>query len=449
MNTKECSLGAPTRHVIDWSNPDFTDEKKLDEELRRVFDICHGCRRCFNLCESFPNLFDMIDESKTGELDGVASKDFGKVVDACTMCDMCFLTKCPYVPPHEFNLDFPHLMLRYRYAKRQKKQHSFIDDQLTKTDRNGKTFSKFSNLTNWSTNTKNRLVRSAMELFLKIDKEAELPNYYSNIFSDQCANTLNKKVEITSKDKVVLFPTCFVNYNNPNLGFTAKRILEKLNIQTHVFYEGCCGMPQLEGGDIKSVENKALHTSKRLKEFIDDGYKVLAIVPSCTLMLKYEWPLINSEDENIRLLSKNTYDICEYLHQKIQSFDDNLLNPIKNFNGVTVHTSCHSRAQNIGQKAHELLKLIPELKVDVIERCSGHGGSWGVKKGNFDLALKVGKPVARKTIQFENEYLVSECPLAGVHIEQGVKKIDKKHTIKTLSHPIEIIEKSLFKSEES
>ena len=145
MSVKEGSLGAPTRHNIDWTNPDFIDEDKLDEELRRVFDICHGCRRCFNLCESFPNLFDMIDESKTGELDGASSKDFNKVVDACTMCDMCFLTKCPYVPPHEFNLDFPHLMLRYRYAKRQKNQHSLIDDQLTKTDRNGKTFSKFFN----------------------------------------------------------------------------------------------------------------------------------------------------------------------------------------------------------------------------------------------------------------------------------------------------------------
>lgn len=449
MSTKEGSLGAPTRHTIDWSNPDFTDEKKLDHELRRVFDICHGCRRCFNLCESFPNLFDMIDESKTGEVDGVESKDFGKVVDACTMCDMCFLTKCPYVPPHEFNLDFPHLMLRYRYAKRQKNQHSFIDDQLTKTDRNGKTFSKFSNLTNWSTNTKNGLVRGAMELFLKIDKEAELPKYYSNTFSNQCLSSSNEKVEMTSKDKVVLFPTCFVNYNNPTLGFTAKKLLEKLNVETHVFYEGCCGMPQLEGGDIKSVEKKALHTSKLLKGYIDDGYKVLSIVPSCTLMLKYEWPLINSEDENISLLSKNTYDICEFLHQKIKSFDDNLLNPIKNFNGVTLHISCHSRAQNIGQKASELLKLIPDLKVDVIERCSGHGGSWGVKKGNFDLALKVGKPVARKTIQLENEYLVSECPLAGVHVNQGIQKIDKNHTIKTLSHPIEIIEKSLLKSEES
>ncbi len=446
MNTKEGSLGAPIRHKIDWNNPDFTDEKKLDDELRRVFDICHGCRRCFNLCESFPNLFDMIDESKTGEVESVSSKDFGKVVDACTMCDMCFLTKCPYVPPHEFNLDFPHLMLRYRYVEREKKRNSLIDDQLTKTDRNGKIFSKFSNLTNWSTNPKNRLTRSVMELFLKVDKEAELPKYYKKTFANNIHIKTDKKIEDDKKyiDKVVLFPTCFVNYNNPDLGFTAKKILDKLNIQTEVFYEGCCGMPQLEGGNIKSVEQKAKHTSKLLRNYIEDGYKVLAIVPSCTLMLKYEWPLINNDDQNIKLLSQNTFDICEYLYQILEPTGNKHLKPIKNFNGVTVHISCHSRAQNIGQKANDLLKLVPDLNIDVIERCSGHGGSWGIKKGNFDLALKVGKPVSRKTVQVGNEYLVSECPLAGVHIKQGVEKIDKSFSLKTLSHPIEIIEKSLF-----
>ncbi len=444
MSVKEGSLGAPIRHTIDWNNPDFTDEKKLDDELRRVFDICHGCRRCFNLCESFPNLFDMIDESKTGEVDGVESKDFGKVVDACTMCDMCFLTKCPYVPPHEFDLDFPHLMLRYRYIQRKNKKNSFIEDQLTKTDRNGKTFSKFSNLTNWSTKTSNKLTRSVMEIFLKVDKEAELPKFFKKTFSEDFQSTSKKKTLSSSKDKVVLFPTCFVNYNNPSLGLVAKNILDKLNIHSHVFYEGCCGMPQLEGGDIQSVEKKALHTSKLLREFVDDGYKVISIVPSCTLMMKYEWPLINSKDENIKRLSENTYDICEYLLDKIQQNPDVNLHPIQNFDGVTVHISCHSRAQNIGQKANELLRLIPDLKLDVIERCSGHGGSWGVKKGNFDLALKVGKPVSRKTVQLNNEYLVSECPLAGVHIKQGVSKIDDKIKIKTLSHPIEILEKSLL-----
>ena len=180
MSVKEGSLGAPIRHPVDWENPNFVDDKLLDDELRRVFDICHGCRRCFNLCESFPKLFDLIDESKSGELDTVESKDFKDVVDACTLCDMCFLTKCPYVPPHEFNLDFPHLMLRYRVAERKKKQNSTLDDQLTKTDRNGKFFSKFSNLANWSTNTKNKITRPLMELLLKIDKEADLPKFYKD-----------------------------------------------------------------------------------------------------------------------------------------------------------------------------------------------------------------------------------------------------------------------------
>jgi len=446
MSTKEGSLGAPIRHKIDWNNPDFTDEKKLDAELRRVFDICHGCRRCFNLCDSFPKLFDIIDESKTGEVDSVSSHQFKEVVDGCTLCDMCFLTKCPYVPPHQFNLDFPHLMLRYRFAERAKKKNSLIDDQLVQTDRNGKLFSKFSNLINWSTKTENKFTRNIMEAFIKVDKEAELPRYYKQTFVEMSKTSSEKKLESKKKNKVILFPTCFINYNNPDLGFVAKKILEKLDIETKVFYEGCCGMPQLESGNIKSVEKKALETSFKLSEHIKKGYKVLAIVPSCTLMLKYEWPLINN-DENIKLLSENTFDICEYLFP-ILNENKNKLNPIKNFSGLTLHISCHSRAQNIGQKSHELLKLVPELKVDVIERCSGHGGSWGMKKGNFETALKVGKPVSRKTIQYDNEYLVSECPLAGVHIEQGVEKLNKDFELKTLSHPIEIIEKSLFDLQE-
>ena len=204
MSVKEGSLGAPIRHPIDWENPNFVDDKLLDDELRRVFDICHGCRRCFNLCESFPKLFDLIDDSKSGELDTVQSKDFKDVVDACTLCDICFLTKCPYVPPHEFNLDFPHLMLRYRVAERKKKKNSTLDDQLTKTDRNGKFFSKFSNLANWSTNTKNKITRPLMELLLKIDKEADLPKFYKDTLMKSIKKieekSLNKPI-----DKVVVF----------------------------------------------------------------------------------------------------------------------------------------------------------------------------------------------------------------------------------------------------
>ena len=442
MSVKEGSLGAPIRHPIDWENPEFVDENLLDDELRRVFDICHGCRRCFNLCESFPKLFDLIDDSKSGELDSVDSKDFKDVVDACTLCDMCFLTKCPYVPPHEFNLDFPHLMLRYRVLERKKNNSSFIDDQLTKTDRNGKFFSKFSNLANWSTKTSNKITRPLMEMFLKIDKEADLPKFYKDTLI-KMIEADNAKIVNNSKEKVVIFPTCFVNYNNPNLGIVAKEIFQKLKIDHQFFYDVCCGMPQLEGGDIKSVTDKAKHTSSKLKHFIDQGYKVISIVPSCSLMIKYEWPLLIPESEDVKYLSDNTFDICEYLVKFINENSlSNVVKPIDEEETITLHISCHSRAQNIGQKATELLKLIPNIKLDVIERCSGHGGSWGIKKENFKMALKVGKPVSRKAVQAKNKYVVSECPLAGNHIKQGMDKIETNDA-KILSHPLEIFVKSI------
>ncbi|MEK9684438.1 MAG: (Fe-S)-binding protein, partial [Rhodospirillaceae bacterium] len=151
----EGSLEAPIRHPIDWKNPDYYDEKKLDDEMRRVFDICHGCRRCFNLCDSFPRLFDLIDDSETGELDSVSSEGFKPVVDACTLCDMCFMTKCPYVPPHEFDLDFPHLMLRYRALENKKGKVGIVQKEISKTDRNGKLAGAIEPISNWVTKTDN------------------------------------------------------------------------------------------------------------------------------------------------------------------------------------------------------------------------------------------------------------------------------------------------------
>src|SRR5881398_271993 len=174
---REGSLEAPTRHVIAWDDPDFADRGKTEAEMRRVFDVCHTCRRCFNLCDSFPRLFDLIDNSETGELDGVAVGDYAKVADACTLCDMCFMTKCPYVPPHEFNIDFPHLMLRYRAAAHAKQGTPFFDAQLIATDRNGKMASYAPGLVNWASARGNALTRPAMEAVAGIDTNAELPKF--------------------------------------------------------------------------------------------------------------------------------------------------------------------------------------------------------------------------------------------------------------------------------
>ncbi|MBU0725624.1 MAG: glycerol-3-phosphate dehydrogenase [Alphaproteobacteria bacterium] len=441
---KEGSLEAPTRHPIAWTDPDFYDEAKLDAEMHRVFDICHGCRRCFNLCDSFPRLFDLIDESATGELDSVKSEDFKPVVDACTLCDMCFLTKCPYVPPHEFNLDFPHLMLRYRAVEHKKQGTPFVLKQVTETDRNGKMAAPVAGIANWATDTKNGLARGAMEKIAGIDKRADLPKFHAKTFTRAAKSdvpVVNTAAPAYGR-KAALYATCFVNYNNPDTGMAARRVLAKNGVETEVVYPSCCGMPQLEQGDIAAVAEKARNVAREMKPWVEQGYDIVSLTPSCTLMLKFEWPLILPDDEDVKRLSAATKDISEYivdiakkegLAEGIQALDG----------GVTVHIACHARAQNIGQKAAEMLRLIPETKVSVIERCSGHGGSWGIFKENYDIALKIGKPVSRQALKDANKYVVSECPLAGMHILQGMEAIDEKAAVPAKSeHPVELFAKA-------
>ncbi|HWS64652.1 MAG TPA: (Fe-S)-binding protein, partial [Steroidobacteraceae bacterium] len=130
----EGGLQAPTRHALNWQEPAFYDSTALEKELDRVFDICHGCRRCFNLCNAFPTLFDLIDASKTGEVNGVDKKDYGQVVDQCYLCDMCYMTKCPYVPPHPWNIDFPHLMLRAKATRVRQEGVGMRNRTLAATD---------------------------------------------------------------------------------------------------------------------------------------------------------------------------------------------------------------------------------------------------------------------------------------------------------------------------
>ena len=255
----EGGLKAPVRHPIDYEDPDFHDPEKLDAELRRVFDICHGCRRCFNLCDSFPRLFDLIDESDSGELDTVDSGDFKPVIDACTLCDMCFMVRCPYVPPHEFDLDFPHLVLRARSAALAKGGVGFADRQLTKTDRNGKFAGAVSPLANWATDTRNGLTRPVLETVAGVHRDAAIPKFHGKTFAKRAKSAppeINPAAPAFGR-KAVLFATCFVNYNNPAIGVAALRVLALNGVETKVVYSGCCGMPQLEHGDYTDVAARA------------------------------------------------------------------------------------------------------------------------------------------------------------------------------------------------
>jgi glycerol-3-phosphate dehydrogenase subunit C len=435
---REGSLEPPTRHSIPWDDPGFYDPGKIDAELRRVFDICHGCRRCFNLCDSFPRLFDLIDQSETGELDSVESGQFKRVVDACTLCDMCFMTKCPYVPPHEFNVDFPHLMLRYRAAELRRGESGWASRQLSATDRNGKAASFVAGLANRAARPSNRLMRVSLERIAGIHRDAALPTFHGKTFllhAMEQRPQVNREAPAFGR-RAVLYATCFVNYNNPAIGVAAREVLARNGVETEVVYPSCCGMPQLERGDLRRVADGARRVSDALLPWIAEGYDVIALVPSCALMLKFEWPLILPDDPQIKQLSEATFDISEYIVDIARR--EGLAPGLRPIDGsVALHIACHARAQNIGQKATEMLRLIPDADLTVIERCSGHGGSWGVMKENFETAMKIGRPVARQARESGKRHLASECPLAGMHIVQGMDRLGGEPAAPAL-HPIEL-----------
>lgn len=443
---KEGSTEAPKRHTIDWQNPAFYDLDAIEKELERVFDICHGCRRCFNLCDSFPRLFDMIDDSETGELDSVSSEQYVAVEEACTLCDMCYMTKCPYVPPHQFELDFPHLMLRYRAARAKAGHTNFTAGQLAEMDRNGRLARVVAPLANWATNNSNTFTRGLMQATLGIDAKVELPKFHTRTFCAEVEQTAPPSLNTSAPAhgrKVAMFPTCFVNFNNPNVGTAARAVLAHNGIEAKVHYPGCCGMPFLEQGDLKRVAQQAATVSKSFRPLIDEGYTIATLTASCGLMLKFEWPLICPDNEDVQALANAVMDIDELVVDiaKKEGLAEGLA-PVDG--GVTIHLACHARAQNIGPKAADMLRLIPETQIEVVERCAGHGGTFGVMKCTHGLAMKVGKNTMRQALRAPTKHLASDCPLAAKHILQGMTEMAEPGQAlpETAEHPIQIIAKA-------
>jgi glycerol-3-phosphate dehydrogenase subunit C len=439
MATREGNLQAPTRHPLPWRDEAFHDEAKLNAELERVFDICHGCRRCVSLCNAFPTLFDLVDESATGEVDGVAKKDFGKVVDQCYLCDLCYMTKCPYVPPHEWNVDFPHLMLRAKAVKFKNGQVPFRDKVLSSTDKLG--FFAGIPIVTRTVNAVNSLpvARVAMEKTLGVDRKAWVPEYASRVFRADA----KQKSSPASQDgqrtpgKVAIFATCFINYNEPQIGHDLLKILDHNGI-AHVLAEKevCCGMPKLELGDLDAVHRLKETNIPGLAALARAGYAILTPIPSCTLMFKQELPLMYPGDADVDAVREATFDPFEYL---IARHKDGLLKTdFKAALGkVAYHVPCHGRVQNVGRKTEEMLKLVPGTALTTVERCSGHAGTWGVKKDFHATAMKIGRPVFKAMGAPNPDYISSDCQLAGHHIEQGM--VENGLPPAKLAHPLTLV----------
>lgn len=433
----EGSLEAPTRHPLDWQSEAFYDQDDLYKELERVYDICHGCRRCVNLCHAFPTLFDLVDESESWEVDGVAKEDYAKVVEHCYLCDLCYMTKCPYVPPHEWNIDFPHLMLRAKAVKFKQQGASTRDKLLSSTDMVGKLAGIPVVVQTVNALNSCKTSRKIMEKTLGVHANAIVPKYHSNTLRKRLQSrgesSITAEAGELTQGKVVLFATCYGNYNEPDLGEDLVAIFEHNGIPvTLAEKEQCCGMPKLELGDLDAVAKAKDANIPALIKLVDEGWDIVAPVPSCVLMFKQELPLMFPDDKDVQRVGKAIYDPFEYLmlRHKGGKLNTDFKNPLGK---IAYHVACHLRVQNIGLKTRDILQLVPDTQVEAIERCSGHDGTYAVKCEYHDISMKIARPVASRVKKAAADHYASDCPMAGHQIENAMN-VDSapEHPLKLL-----------------
>jgi glycerol-3-phosphate dehydrogenase subunit C len=422
---REGNLEAPTRHALAWQEPQFYDTGALDRELARVFDICHGCRRCFNLCNAFPTLFDLIDESKTGELDAVDKKAYGKVVDQCYLCDMCYMTKCPYVPPHPWNVDFPHLMLRAKAVKNRAGETRWRDKVLSSTDAVGHIAGIPVIVEAVNALNRSSLGRKLLDATLGVHPQAPVPAYHSDTLRKQLRRRATPAAAAqaagVTRGRVALFATCYGNRNEPDIGLDLVRVFEHNGIEVAlVEKENCCGMPKLELGDLPAVADLKEKNLPYLLAMIERGFDIVAPIPSCVLMFKQELPLMFPDDPDVANVKRRIFDPFEYLALRHKSglLRTDFSRPLGK---VAYHVACHLRVQNIGLKTRDVLQLIPGTTIEPIERCSGHNGTYGVKREFRDISMKIGKPVVQRVQASGADFYASDCPMAGHQIESGLE----------------------------
>lgn len=439
---REGNLEAPTRHPIAWKTEAFYDEAETLKEMERVFDICHGCRRCVSLCQSFPTLFDLVDATEDGEVHGVRKEAYWNVVDQCYLCDLCYMTKCPYVPPHPWNLDFPHLMLRAKAIKFRKGEVGRGEQFLASTDKHGQ-FAGIPIVVQ-AVNAINHtaVARKVMDSVLGVHPDAWMPDLATTRFRSSAAPSTDTEVRDGQRTpgKVAIFATCYVNYNEPGIGHDLLKVLAHNGVPyTIVEKEKCCGMPKLELGDLQGVDAQKQANIPMLARYARDGFAILSAVPSCTLMFKQELPLMYPDDAEVQLVKKAMWDPFEYLAARHR---DGLLRTdfTRDLGRVSYHIPCHGRVQNIGRKTEEVFKLIGQtvkVELNTVERCSGHAGTYGVKTPYHPVAMKIGKPVFKAMARNDPDFISSDCALAGHHIAQGMQQAGTP--ARALQHPLSLV----------
>ncbi len=422
--------------MFDVRNSKYWDEAELDRELRRVFDVCHTCRMCFSYCPSFPSLFDAIDrheERGEGEVDALTAEEIVPVVDQCWQCKLCYV-KCPYTPPHKFAVDFPRLLMRAKLVKTRRDGVRFRERVLGDPDRLGRlNTGRLAAFANWA--NRQPLFRRAMEKLLGIHRKRQLPSFARTTFARwfdghvAAAASAAGQPRAAAPTPLVLFASCSVDYNYPQVGVAAVQVLEHNGKSIERPDVVCCGLPALDGGDLDTAIKRVEQNVKTLLPLVRQGKPIVVLAPSCGLMMKQEWPQLMPTEE-CKEVAAATMDIGEYLLKEKAAgrLDVNFTAPQ---GSIAYHVPCHLRAQNIGQPFRAILGGVPGTTIEPIEQCSAFDGTWGMKTEFYETSRRCAGKLCGAIKSANANRVISDCMLAGLNVAE--------ETGTAPSHPIEVM----------
>ena len=434
--------------IYDPYHSKYHDTASLSKELERTFDLCNGCRMCFKYCPSFPSLFEAMDRNDANA-NLLTEEDKVKIIGECFQCKICYVV-CPYTEKeqHPFKIDFPSLILRAKIVRNKKQgiREKLLGNPDLLASLTKGWLKKIANAS-----IQNNFHRQLLHKVLGIHKKKLLPLFSNTSFQNWFKKTKKERLQNLSinhsqapRHKVVLFSTCYVNYNNLQLGKDTVEVLEKNNILIAHPTQSCCGMPALDNGNLKVMLKKMNKNIKSLYPFVKEGYKILAINPTCSLTLKEEYKKFAPPGEKrfqAEEVSRATMDLNEFLFElkKTNEFYTSFKSTPEK---VAYHVPCHLRAQNIGFRSRDIMKLIPNANITPVAECCGHNGTWAMKKEYFEASLQVGTRAFNQLEEKSANHIVTDCPLAAVQLQQGMGLKERP------LHPIQILAKAYKESED-
>lgn len=409
----------------------YWDPAALDKEIRRTFEICHGCRLCFKYCDTFPSLFSLLDNQYDGDVRQITATDTSKVMDSCFQCKLCEV-QCPYTERdgHEFKLDFPRLVHRFTAQRTRRDGLTLRDRVLGNPDRAGTLARSSLGIANVANRV--RMHRIFLENVLGIHRDKLLPDFAHTTFEKWAAR--KGKVRSDSGGEVVLFQTCYVQNNEPQIGRDTVEVFERNGVDIRcVRGLQCCGMPAWERGDLESLQSQARANLRILLPFVENGAKVIAINPTCSMMMRREHPILVSAPDRpaAEKVAAAVMDPSEFLWSIRDEPRFNTRFRSAPGTKVAYHAPCHLRAQAVGFKGRDLLRKIPGVSPLTVMECCGHDGTYAMTKEGFEPSARIGKRAFDGMKDASAEIWVTDCPLAALQFQQ--------HAGKRPMHPMSVL----------